>query len=168
MMGGLVHLLEGSAGWGDATVIVPWALYQVFGDQRILAEQYASMKAWVEYERRHAHHYLWDSSYHWGEWLEPDDITPGLLFSNELTPEIQRHLAAPHIATAYFAHSTHLLAQTAQVLGREEEAQEYSALYQQITDAYVRAFVASDGRINPDRQASYVRVLAFELLPEHL
>ena len=168
MMGGLVHLLEGSAGWGDAAVIVPWALYQVFGDQRILAEQYASMKAWVEYERRHAHHYLWDSSYHWGEWLEPDDITPGLLFSNELTPEIQRHLAAPHIATAYFAHSTHLLAQTAQVLGREEEAQEYSALYQQITDAYVRAFVGSDGRINPDRQASYVRVLAFELLPEHL
>jgi alpha-L-rhamnosidase len=38
MMGGLVHLLEGSAGWGDAAVIVPWTLYQVFGDQRILAE----------------------------------------------------------------------------------------------------------------------------------
>jgi Bacterial alpha-L-rhamnosidase 6 hairpin glycosidase domain/DDE superfamily endonuclease len=38
-MGGLVHLIEGSAGWGDAAVIVPWTLYQVFGDQRILAEQ---------------------------------------------------------------------------------------------------------------------------------
>jgi alpha-L-rhamnosidase len=167
-MGGLVHLLEGSAGWGDAAVIVPWTLYQVFGDQRILAEQYASMKAWVEYERGHAHHYLWDSSYHWGEWLEPDDITPGLLFSKELTPEIQRHLAAPHIATAYFAHSTRLLAQTARVLGKEVEAQEYSALYQQIQDAYVRAFVESNGRISPDKQASYVRILAFKLLPERL
>lgn len=168
MMGGLVHLLEGSAGWGDAAVIVPWTLYQVFGDERILAEQYASMKAWVEYERRHAHNYLWDSSYHWGEWLEPDDITPRLLFSRELTPEIQRHLAAPHIATAYFAYSTRLLAQTAQVLRKEEEAQEYSALYRQIQDAYVTAFVGSDGRINPDKQASYVRALAFDLLPEHL
>jgi hypothetical protein len=42
------------------------------------------------YERRHANNYLWDSSYHWGEWLELDDNTPGLLFSSELTPEIQR------------------------------------------------------------------------------
>ena len=167
-MGGLVHLLEGSAGWGDAAVIVPWTLYQVFGDERILAEQYASMKAWVEYERHHAHNYLWDSSYHWGEWLEPGDITPGLLFSNKLTPEIQQHLAAPHIATAYFAHSTHLLAQTAQVLGKQEEAEEYSALYRQIRAAYVTTFIGSDGRIRPNKQASYVRALAFDLLPEHL
>lgn len=58
-------MLEGSAGWGDAAVIVPWTLYRVFGNQRILAEQYASMKAWIDYERRHAQNSLWDSSYHW-------------------------------------------------------------------------------------------------------
>lgn len=47
-----VTLLNGSAGWSDAAVILPWTLYQVYSDQRILEEQYASMKAWVDYQRR--------------------------------------------------------------------------------------------------------------------
>jgi len=43
-----------SAGWADVAVIVPWVVYQSYGDIRILAEQYQSMKAWVEYMRRQA------------------------------------------------------------------------------------------------------------------
>ena len=39
----------GATAWADASVIVPWTVYQVYGDKRILAEQYNSMKAWVEY-----------------------------------------------------------------------------------------------------------------------
>jgi alpha-L-rhamnosidase len=184
-----ITLLKGAAGWGDAAVFLPWTLYQVFGDERILHEQYASMKAWVDYERRQAQekyalqsytaprylereplaheYYLWDTNYHWGEWLEPNDPVPELLFS-DLTADVQQILSAPHIATAYFAHSAHLLAETARVLGKEQDAQEYSALYQHIREAYFLEFVSSDSRITPDTQASYVRALAFDLLPEHM
>ena len=182
-----VDFLEGAAGWGDAAVIVPWTLYQVFGDQRMLREHYESMQAWVEYERRNAQdkhkpagytaprylereplaheRYLWDTNYHWGEWLEPDDPVPALLFSG-LTPETQQLLSAPHVATAYFAYSTHLLSETARVLGKEQDTREYAALYQRIKDAYIREFVGQDGRITPEKQASYVRTLTFDLLPE--
>lgn len=184
-----VTLLNGSAGWSDAAVILPWTLYQVYGDQHILEEQYTSMKAWVDYQRGRAqdkYHpqghtapryrermplehelYLWDTNYHWGEWLEPDDPVPGLLFG-EWTPEAAEILSAPHIATAYFAYSTHLLAETAGVLGNDEDAQEYSALFEKIRQAFITEFVGENGRITPDKQSSYVRALAFDLLPEHL
>jgi len=37
-----------AAAWGDAAVIVPWVLYQRYGDTRILAEQFESIRAWVD------------------------------------------------------------------------------------------------------------------------
>jgi alpha-L-rhamnosidase len=184
-----VTLLNGSAGWGDAAVILPWTLYQVYGDQRLLEEQYASMKAWVDYQQRQAQDkyqpqghtapryqerkpleyelYLWDTNYHWGEWLEPDDPVPGLLFA-EWAPEVAQILSAPHIATAYFAYSTRLLAETARVLGNEADAQVYSVLFEKIQQAFITEFVGEHGRMTPDKQSNYVRALAFDLLPEHL
>lgn len=186
---GRIEQLKGAAGWGDAAVILPWTLYQVYGDQRILSEQYASMKAWVDYQRQQAQdkhkprghtaarylerepleheRYLWDTNYHWGEWLEPGDPVPALLFS-EWTPQVSEIISAPHIATAYFAYSTHLLAETARVLGKAEDARAYGELYEHIRQAYMTEFVRDDGRIVPDKQASYVRALAFDLVPEHL
>jgi alpha-L-rhamnosidase len=184
-----VTLLNGSAGWGDAAVILPWTLYQVYGDQRMLEEQYVSMKAWVDYQRRQAQdkyhpqghtapryqerkpleyeRYLWDTNYHWGEWLEPDDPVPGLLFG-EWTPEVAQILSAPHIATAYFAYSTRLLAEAARILGNEADAREYSELFEKIRQAFITEFVGEHGQMTPDKQSSYVRALAFDLLPEHL
>ena len=165
--------LEGAAGWGDAAIIVPWTLYQVFGDQRILSEQYASMKAWIEYERGNAQNYLWNTTYHWGEWLEPDALkaTERMLldfFAGNITPEIRDYMTHPHVATAYFAYSTHLLSKIAGVLGKTQEAEEYASLHEHIQEAYVTAFVSADGRMKPDTQASYVRALMFDLLPERL
>ena len=181
--------LNGAAGWGDAAVNIPWMLYQCFGDQRILEEQYASMKAWVEYERQQAQNkyapqgytaprylereplaherYLWDTNFHWGEWLEPNDPLPGMI-NTAWTARTRQLLSAPHVATAFFAHSARLLSEAAQLLGKEDDAREYGALHQRIKEAYIAEFVEDDGRLKPDRQASYVRALAFDLLPEHL
>ena len=76
--------------------------------------------------------------------------------------------SAPLVATAYFACSTHLLAETAHVLGREEEAREYKTLHQRIKDAYQATFIGRDGQMHPDKQASYVRALSFDLVPSSL
>lgn len=179
--------LDGSSGWGDAAVLIPWAYYQAYGDLKILDEQYRSMKAWVDYvqgrakhknwsknfnpayltdkERRERQQYIWDTNYHWGEWLEPGEG----LGAPMVTSLFQRILfGAPVVATAYFAYSTRILAQVAQLLGKDEEAAKYSALSEQIKAAYVAEFIGKDGRIKPDKQASYVRVLAFDLAPEEL
>jgi alpha-L-rhamnosidase len=54
------------------------------------------------------------------------------------------------------------------VLGREEEALEYKTLHQRIKDAYQATFIGRDGQMHPDKQASYVRALAFDLVPPTL
>ena len=41
--------LTGSAGWGDAAVIVPWETWVEYGDLDLLAESLDSMVAWVDF-----------------------------------------------------------------------------------------------------------------------
>jgi alpha-L-rhamnosidase len=182
-----LRLLDGSSGWGDVAVMMPWALYQAFGDLGILERQYESMKAWVDYEQKQARRvswsrklsprywfdrscrarqqYLWDTGYHWGEWLEPGE---GSMMAIG-TDMIKRLLfGSPGVATAYFANSARILAKIADLLGKAEDAETYGALVEQVKAAYVEEFIGQDGRIEPDKQASYVRVLAFDLAPEEL
>lgn len=147
-----------SAGWADVSVIVPWTVYQAFSDKRILEAQYPSMKAWVEYMRRQAgERYIWSNGFSFGDWLafattNPD--YPGATTDKDL------------IQTAYFARSTELLARTAQVLGKKEDATEYAGLEEKIVAAFQREFVTPNGRLSSNTQTAYALALAFGLLPE--
>jgi alpha-L-rhamnosidase len=147
-----------SAGWADAAVVVPWVVYQSFGDKRILEEQYPSMKAWVEYMRRQAgDKYLWTSGFSFGDWLAfatTRSDYPGATTDKDL------------IQTAYFARSTALLAKTASVLGKREDAADYASLEEKIKSAFQREFVTPDGRLSSNTQTAYAMALAFDLLPE--
>jgi alpha-L-rhamnosidase len=147
-----------SAGWADVAVVVPWTVYQAFGDKRILVEQYPSMKAWVEYMRREAgEKYIWSSGFTFGDWLAfatTDSDYPGATTDKDF------------IETAYFARSTGLVAKTAEVLGKKEEAAEYARLEERIKSAFQKEFVTGNGRLSPNTQTAYALALAFALLPE--
>ena len=54
----------------------------------------------------------------------------------------------------------------AAVLGRDSDARRYSALADDICQAFQRAYVEPDGRMTGDTQAGYAIALAFGLLPE--
>lgn len=148
----------GAFAWGDAAVICPWVIYQLYGDLRLLAEQYDSMKAWVEYERQQAgDDYMWEESAPtFGDWLAVESPDPERPY-----PVSDKTL----LATAFFAHSTGLLAQTAQRLGKAADAAEYTALRTNIVAAFNREFVTPGGRLGPDTQTAYVLALQFDLLP---
>jgi alpha-L-rhamnosidase len=147
-----------SAGWADVAVVLPWTMYQAFGDKRILEEQYPSMKAWVEYMRRAAgEKYLWNTGFTFGDWLSfatTSAAYPGATTSPDL------------IQTAYFARSTELLAKTALVLGKREDAAEYARLEEKIRAAFVKEFATPSGRLSSDTQTAYALALEFDLLPE--
>ena len=110
----------GSAGWADAAVIIPWNMYLSYGDRRVLEQQYPSMTRWVEYERSRAgDDYIWDGDFTFGDWLAfatTRSDYPGATTGKDL------------IATAFFAHSTDLLAHAARVLGKTDDAARYEAL----------------------------------------
>ncbi|HEY5369562.1 MAG TPA: family 78 glycoside hydrolase catalytic domain, partial [Hanamia sp.] len=69
----------GSAGWSDVATIVPWNMYLAYGDKKILEDQYASMKAWVEYMHHQSHNDLWNTGFDFGDWLfySPEDPNSG-------------------------------------------------------------------------------------------
>jgi len=149
-----------SAGWADVAVVLPWTVYQAFGDQRILQEQYPSMKAWVEYMRHQAgEKYIWSSGFSFGDWLAfatTQSDYPGATTDKDL------------IQTAYFARSTALLAKTAAVLGKKEDATEYNQLAEKIKTAFLKEFVTPNGRLASSTQTAYALALAFDLLPDSL
>ncbi len=156
--------MGGAAGWSDSGVIVPWTVYQAYGDKRILEDQYKSMKAWVDYVRKQARKnntpYLWDTGFQFGDWLA---------FSPEDATAYQGSYTVPDmIATAYFARSTDLLQRTAQILGKKKDAEEYTRLLSHIKKAFVREYVTPNGRVISDTQTAYVLALKFDLLPDSL
>ncbi len=73
------------------------------------------------------------------------------------------------IATAFFAHSTDLLARTARVLGQDGRRRALRASSsRRIKDAFVREFVTTTGRVGENTQTAYALALQFDLLPEEL
>jgi len=144
-----------SSAWGDAATVCPWTVYQVYGDRRLLEEQYGSMKAWVEFIRAQGEdEFLWNTGFQFGDWLALDahegsyfGATPGEL-----------------VATAYYALSTRILRDTASVLGKEEEARDYGRLLEGIVAKFRETFLTSEGRMAASTQTANVLPLVFGLV----
>jgi alpha-L-rhamnosidase len=148
---------DSACGWADAAVIVPWTLYLCYGDRRILQEQYDSMKAYVEYiKSRAANGLLWNCGFHFGDWLALDAKEGSFLGAtpNDLT------------ATAYYAYSTGILAKTAVLLGKTDDAACYEQLHQQIVQAFRKEFFTPSGRLAASTQTAHVLALSFNLVAE--
>ena len=147
----------GAAAWADASTVVPWVLYQRFGDAAILVDQFESMHAWVDYVASLAgEKYLWDKGFQFGDWLDPTapPDKPGKARTDKAI-----------VASAYFAYSAKLVAQAAHVLQRSEEYDHYSNLADKARNAFVREYVTAAGRLMNDAETAYALAIAFDLLP---
>jgi alpha-L-rhamnosidase len=151
-----------SAGWGDVSVIAPWTMYTVYGDKKFLENQYASMKAWVEYIRKIAgESYIWKGGSKYGDWLF---YHPPV--NNHTEPD--GYTEHDFIATAFYAYSTSILAEAAKALGKTDDAKMYSDLFNKIKEVFMNEYVTKAGRVGTNSQTSYVLALKFNLLPEEL
>lgn len=149
-----------SAGWADVSTIIPWESYLLFGDRELLETQYPSMKAWVEYIRSKSPENLWNTGFHFGDWLfyRPHDDNDGR------SAVTDKYL----IAQCFYAYSTQLLINAAQALGKSDEAVQYQALLTAIKAAFQREYLTSTGRLVSGTQTAYVLALQFDMLPESL
>ena len=167
---------HGSAGWGDVIVSAPLDLYDAYGSTGALEQCWNGAVRWMEYaeqaaaSRRHPsrtgpeqphERYLWDATFHFGEWLEPvSDMGDFAAFMTGDKSEV---------ATAYLARSASQMARIARILGKEEHvAVRYDELAAGARDAWTREFVDDAGQLRVRTQASHVRALHFQLVPEHL
>jgi alpha-L-rhamnosidase len=150
----------GSAGWGETATVIPWNMYVAYGDKKILADQYSSMKAWVDFMKSRAKDDLWNTGFHFGDWLfySVNDDTDG---TSAVT---DKYL----IAQCFYAYSTQLLINAAQVLGKTDDYEAYGKNLKRIKDAFMREYVTANGRMVSGTQTAYVLALNFDMLPEDL
>ncbi len=162
------NMLQGSAGWGDACILVPWALYKAYGKKEILSENYRMMKGWMTFCEKRASKtrlgnmknpykkYLVDEGFHFGEWCQPD------VDNTEVMKQTMMH-GNPEVATAYYFRSASLMKQIAEILGKNTDAEKYAEIAENAKQAY-RYTCTKNGRIESTRQCEYVRPLAFGIL----
>ncbi len=162
------NMLQGSSGWGDACVLVPWAIYEATGDEAILKENYEMMRRWMSFCEKRAsktrpHNllnpykkYLMDEGFHFGEWCQPGVDNMEVMKKTML-------FGAPEVATAYYYKSASRLSEIASILGKAEDAAKYKEIAEGAKKAY-RHCCTKNGAIKSDRQCEYVRPVAFGLL----
>ena len=163
--GGIPHVVPrifskprnfGSSAWGDAATIVPWTLYQCYGDERILERQYPAMRKWLNYIDSQSEDYIWCGGSHFGDWLGLDAPEGSYLGSTDKA----------FIATAFSAYSTRLTMKTARILGYESDVQELSELHDRVIAAFRKKYVGGDGLLTVRTQTAYALALHFELIEE--
>jgi len=148
----------GSTGWADVCTIIPWNMYLAYGDKKILEQQYPSMKNWVEFMKSKSNNDLWNTGFHFGDWLfyRPFDDNDGR------SAVTDKYL----IAQCFYAHSTQLLINSAKVLGKSDDVAAYSTLLQKIKAAFLEEYATASGRLVSNTQTAYVLALNFDMLPE--
>jgi len=151
----------GSTAWADVATILPWNLYEFYGDISILEQQFESMRAWVDYIRNiddsSGGKRLWTEGVHFGDWLSLDASDP-----------TSRRGGTPHdfIASAFYCYSARLVARAALQLGLLDHADTYQRLSDEIKAAIQQEYFTPTGRLAVPTQTAYVLALFMGLAPD--
>lgn len=156
--------LTGSSGWADAGVVIPWHMYLIYGDVRILERHYDAMSRWIAYNEMLHPNRIRRLAPQYGDWLSiPDGEMDGVQFGTRYNA----YSTTPYdvFGTTYYAYVTRMMRDAAAVLGRTEDERKYAALLDGIVQAFNDEFVSADGRIKGNTQTSYAMALHMDLLP---
>lgn len=157
-----VSTAHGSCAWSDAGTVIPWTIYQAFGDKTLLEQQYGNMKSWADYIRKVdvekcGGSFLWTDGFHFADWLALDNYHKGSCFG----------ATDPYfVASAYYYYSVSLTAKAAKALEKKEDAAYYEDLALHIKEAFLKEYYTATGRLAQETQTALAIVLWLDLIPE--
>ncbi len=151
-------------GWADAGLIVPWRLYENYADLKALDRHYLSMKKYVDriLETNPDLIYTNTRSHQYNDWLNGNTII------SDDYPKAGGEIPRPVFNTAFFIRSTRIVAKSAELLGKTEDAIKYNDLADRTNEMFLKEFVSEDGVILGETQAGYAIALSFGLLPDSI
>jgi len=137
-------------GFGDAIVIIPYQIYKQYGNRQILEENYETMCNWMDYLISTSTDFIRDESWT-GDWMSVNEPKSPVAVTD----------------TAYCAYSARLIAEIAQILGKNEDVKIYTDIYNCYRNAWRENFLEEDGCTTKcGTQTSYVLGLRFNLFNE--
>ena len=116
----IVSYQPGCGGWSDAVTIIPWQLYETYGDVSFIGDQFDAMTAWVEYvptvtKKKD----LWTGCWTYGDWLALDH--PEGYVPPDIEASKRGYSDDDLVCSAFYAHSLDLVIRAGEVLGRDVE-----------------------------------------------
>ena len=133
-------------------------LHERYGDERVLADQLASMQAWTDViVERSGERHLWEGQFQFADWLDPS-APPERPAEAKTHPDI--------VATAYVFRSADLTARAAALLGETAVAEKYAAIAERVRRAFLAEYVTPAGRMVSDAQTGYALAIMFDLVAE--
>lgn len=167
--------MNGSVGWSDVGIIIPYQYYKIFGDRDILQRFYNGMANYARFMISRCgktmpvfakrirlsegnSKYLVNTGQSYGEWAEPVDVC-SFRWQDFATPH-------PEVSTAYTSYVLGLMAKIAEISGYEKDAREFEKYSKGCKNAYRELVSGGKYDLDTDRQAQLVRPLAFNLLNE--
>lgn len=169
-----MDFMDGSAGWSDAGVLIPYRIYKRYGDQKILENSYDAMKKYADFKiktlgkwyptavrtgiDRKYRKYISNYGQSYGEWAEPTEV--------HITGF--RDFACPHPeeTTAYIVYLLQTMAEIAEVLGKQDDKKRFSEYAEKAKIGYGKLIECPKFSLDTDRQAKLVRPLYMGLLNE--
>ena len=152
--------LGGAAAWADAGIIIPYTLWRVYGDLRVVERHWGAMVRWLDWIERNNPEGLRLNKLanNYGDWLcIPSDTSFG-------THSPMKNL----LATAYWADDAAKMARMARALGREADAARFQAMFERVRAAFQKEWLLADGQLAVETQTAYLLALAFDLLPREV
>lgn len=169
-----MRTMNGSVGWADAGVMIPYRFWKIYGDRQILIDNYEAMKTYAEFMMKRcgkkgfmapklnlageAKKYVVNAGQSYGEWAEPEDV-----HAMKWTDMIAPH---PEVSTAYTVYVMGLMKEIARELGKDQDARIFGFYEEKVRLAYQELVKLPEYSLDTDRQAALVRPLYFGLLDE--
>jgi alpha-L-rhamnosidase len=143
-----------AAAWGDAGIICPWTIWQVYGDTEVIAEHWDKMEHFMDFRAKRDPKMMGttegDSAF--GDWLA--------LYEPKTPIEF--------IDLAYHAYTADLMAEMATALGKSERATHYEQQSEALTASWQELHLNEDGTLKQPNQSTYAMALFFKLIPDDL
>lgn len=169
-----MNTMNGSPGWSDCGILIPYRFYRRYNDLDILKEFYGQMQKYSEFLikrigkktllskplhlKRKYRKYAVNYGQSYGEWAEPADIFP-MKWTDMILPH-------PEVSTAYTAYMMNIMSEIALLLGDTKSASRYQFYFEKVKEAYQEMRKLPAFTLDTNRQSVLVRPLYLNLLNE--
>lgn len=152
------ELEESGSVWSDAATIIPWTVYQFYGDKLLLKSSLRLMERYVDAliakDDANGGGRLYNFGFHLGDWLSQDGVNSSALrgATNEY-----------FISSCYYYNSVKIAALAEKEMGNDEKVNDYLRVSKEIKNAILEEYFTASGRLAIDTQTAYVLCVIFEI-----